>query len=76
MTPLDIEPGEVNFAQVRHDAWCPKMHAVPGECSCRPEVAIVDLAAFVAGVGRMNRAQRRAAEREARRGGPRGARGA
>jgi hypothetical protein len=58
--------------QIRHDAWCPKLYATPGECAYKPEVAMVSEDNFIAGVNRMNRAQRRAAEREARRADKRG----
>lgn len=68
---IDYRPGEINFVQVRHDPWCPMLFATPGECACRPETHFVDEPTWRAGVERMNRAQRRAAEREARRKGKR-----
>lgn len=55
----------VQFIQVRHDAWCRAQHTQrAGDCICNADVVVVDQATWVAGV---NRAQRRKAEREAKR---------
>jgi hypothetical protein len=67
-----LSKDKVAFVQVKHDDWCPKLFSVPGECACRPDVVVTDENTWVAGVERMNRAQRRAAEREARRSSGKG----
>lgn len=56
-----LSPG-LHFMQVMHDNDCPKLTG--GECQCKPEVHMVDQAAWVDSYVK-TRKQRREAEREA-----------
>lgn len=64
-----LKPG-VRFLLVRHDAWCPGSRGDGNNCICNAAPELVDEATFtrtvVADRQRMNRAQRRKAEREAK----------
>jgi hypothetical protein len=53
---------------MKHDAWCPaKRTQRTADCICNPEVELVDEARLVETIVTINREQRRAAERAARR---------
>lgn len=64
-----LKPG-VRFLLVRHDAWCPGSRGEGHACICNAQLELVDEATFVLTIvdhrDRMNRAQRRKAEREAK----------
>ncbi|MDP1649655.1 MAG: hypothetical protein Q8M01_15845 [Rubrivivax sp.] len=63
-----IKPGVVNFIVVRHDSWCPGVHGAGDRCICNPTLEAVDEETMVDSiVHTQNRAQRRAAARQARR---------
>ncbi len=64
----DLKPG-LHFMLVEHDPWCPGADGRGTTCICNATTRIVSEAAFVSRVaGDMNRRQRRAAARRARRG--------
>lgn len=66
---LDFTPGSVGYVQIRHDPWCRAQYTQrASDCVCNAEVVVVTEQTFIEGIERMNRAQRRAAERAKRRG--------
>ncbi len=61
-------PG-LHFVLVAHDPWCPGAHGRATGCICNATARVVSESEFVARLSTdMNRRQRRAAERRARRG--------
>lgn len=60
-------PPEVIVMRMVHDPWCRSQHTQSRrDCICNPELVPSSLADLAATHERMNRAQRRAADRQAR----------
>jgi hypothetical protein len=67
MSTETLPPG-VTVMRMDHDPWCRAQHTQrTSDCICNPELVPSSLADLAATHERMNRAQRRAAERQARR---------
>lgn len=65
---FDTKPG-MHFMLVQHDAWCPGAQGHATGCICNATTKPVSEQEFMAKVAQtMNRRQRRAAARAARRG--------
>lgn len=68
--PDTLAPG-LHCILVRHDDWCPGVHGDAENCICNPVAEVVDEATMADAIVRTgNRAQRRAAARQARRAKP------